>query len=864
MGKDKKGLDMERIQEALSKTKIVPITVKDEMTKSFIGYAMAVNVSRAIPDVRDGLKPVHRRILYAMSEIGNTHDKGYKKCARTVGEVLGKFHPHGDQSIYDALVRMAQDFTMRMPLIDGHGNFGSVDGDPPAASRYTESRLSKIADELLRDLDKETVDVYPNFDDTLTQPVVLPARFPNLLVNGSEGIAVGMATSIPPHNLSEVINATIALIENPDLSIDELIGFIPCPDYPTGGIIMSTDTVWNAYKTGKGSIVIRSKCEIEDQDGHNRIVVTELPYQVNKSHLLETIAEQVRSKKISGISHLNDESDRFGMRVVIDIKKDANAQVVLNTLYKQSDLQISTGITFLALHEGAPKIMNLKEMLSAYVEHQKDVTKRRTLFLLNKALEREHILLGLVIALNNIDDVVEIIKASKDRSTAFYRLMEVFLLSEKQTNAILDMRLSRLTSLEVEKTRQELADLTIAIADYRDILASPGRVSEIIKTELAAVKEAFPCVRKSELSLDASQIRISDLIDKEDVVVSLTYQGYIKRIPVSEYKTQGRGGTGVFAHRTKEEDFISQMFVCHSHDDLLFFSNRGRVYKLKTYEIPKATKAAKGRAIINLLQLAADEKITSLLTVKTYESGFIVMATRAGFIKKCGIEDFKSIMVKGKIAISLTGDDELISTETTSGEDEIIVAASNGKFVRFKETDIRKMGRATVGVRSMRISDGERLVDMAVVKEGCDIVGVTENGYGKRSNPADYPIHRRGGLGMKAGVFNEKTGGLVNLKSVSPQEDDLILISDAGSMIRFHADTIRKTGRACAGVKLMNLKEGGSVVCFSLTPRDDDAEIAEFKDDEVDNNTSEAMDIEAFDREDLAAEANASQEDQND
>ncbi|MDR0697451.1 MAG: DNA gyrase subunit A [Christensenellaceae bacterium] len=824
MAKDRKGLDMERIQEALSKTKIVPITVKDEMTKSFISYAMAVNVSRAIPDVRDGLKPVHRRILYAMSEIGNTHDKPYKKCARTVGEVLGKFHPHGDSSIYDALVRMAQDFTMRMPLIDGHGNFGSVDGDTAAAARYTESRLSRIAGELLRDLDKNTVDVYPNFDDTLTQPVVLPARFPNLLVNGSEGIAVGMATSIPPHNLGEVINATVALIDNPDISIDELIKFIPCPDYPTGGIIMGCDGVWQAYKTGKGGIVIRSKCEIVEHDGHSRIIVSELPFQVNKANLLAAMGEQVRAKKLTGISHLNDESDRFGMRMVIDVKRDANAEVVLNSLYKQTDLQISTGITFLALHEGVPKIMNLKEMLSAYVAHQKVVIVRRTEFLLNKALEREHILLGLVIALDNIDDVVEIIKKSKDRTVAFTNLMETFSLSDRQTNAILDMRLSRLTSLEVDKTRQELLELSLEIADYRDILASDIRVQTIVKNELSEVGTTFKSPRKSEISYDLSRINMADLIEKEDVVISLTYQGYIKRMPMSEYKAQGRGGIGVYAHKTKDEDFVTKMFISYSHDDLLFFSNKGKVYKLKAYEIPEATKTAKGRAIVNLLRLAPDEKITSLLTVKSYDSGFIIMSTNCGVIKKCPISVFNRVLPGGKIAISLAENEELIATEITSGADEIILAASNGKSVRFNESEVRGTGRTAHGVRGMKLQGTDKMVDMAVVRDGCLIMSVTENGYGKLCDPQEFMVKSRAIMGVKAGIFNEKTGGLVNLKTVSTKDDDIIIISDTGTMIRFHADQISKHGRATMGVKLMRMREASKVVCFAIAPRDNEAE----------------------------------------
>ena len=827
---NKKGLDIKNIKEILAKTKIIDVNVKDELSKSFISYAMAVNVSRAIPDVRDGLKPVHRRILYAMSELGNTYDKPHKKCARIVGEVLGKYHPHGDSAVYDALVRLAQDFSIRCTLIDGHGNFGSVDGDPPAAQRYTEARLSKIAGEMLKDLDKDTVDFYPNFDDTLMQPTVLPAKYPNLLVNGSEGIAVGMATSIPPHNLGEVIDGTIALLDNPDITVDELIEYIPSPDYPTGGLVLGRAAVKQAYRTGKGGVVIRARCEIEEENNRHRIIVTEIPYQVNKANLIKNIADQVKDKKLEGISNIKEESDRFGMRIVIELKRDANPQVVLNTLYKQTDLQVKTGITFLALLDGVPKILNLKEILEAYVNHQIEVVTRRTRYNLNKALEKEHILRGLVIALASIDEVIEIIKKSKERGDAMTNLMEAFELSEKQAGAILDMRLARLTNLEVEKLRAELDNLVHEIADYRDILANPGRVTQIIKEELGEIRANYADARRSELSYDMSEINIADLIEREDVVVSMTYQGYVKRISVAEYKTQGRGGMGVTAHKTKDEDFVTKMFVTNTHDDLLFFTNRGKVYCIKAFEVPKATKTSKGRAVVNILPLSEGEKVTTLLSVKEYDSGYMMMATREGLIKKCDLSEFRSIRANGKIAITLGETDELIVAELTTGDNEILMASSSGKCIRFHEEDVRKTGRGSQGVRSMKLDEGEHVVDMAVVKPGCEVITITENGYGKRSDLDDYRLQSRAGKGIKAGQFTEKTGGLVNLKLVSDDED-IIIIADNGTMIRVQASMISKIGRATQGVRIMRLKNDGKVAAMALTPHEEDAEYDEIAPD---------------------------------
>ena len=821
------GIDLNNIKEILSKTKIIPVNVNEEMSKSFIAYAMAVNVSRAIPDVRDGLKPVHRRILYAMNDMNNTYDKPTKKCARIVGEVMGKYHPHGDSSVYDALVRLAQDFSINVPLVEGQGNFGTVDGDPPAAQRYTEARLSKVAGELLRDLDKETVDFYPNFDDTLMQPVVLPARFPNLLVNGSEGIAVGMATSIPPHNLREVINGTVALIDNPDITVDELMEYIPAPDYPTGALILGRNAVKQAYRTGHGGIVMRARTEIEEHNGRMRIIVTELPYQINKAALIKNIADQVKDKRIEGISDIREESDRFGMRIVIEIKRDANAQVVLNTLYKQTNLQVSTGINFLALVRGKPVVLNLKEMLSEYVAHQVDVVERRTRFNLRKAKEREHILEGLVIALANIDEVIEVIKKSRERSDAMNALCEKFLLSDKQANAILEMKLSRLTGLEVEKLKNELAELEITIKDLEDILANPDRVKTIIKEEMTAIGEAYGSDRKSELSYDESEIDIADLIAKEDVVISMTYQGYVKRIAVSEYKSQNRGGVGVTAHKTKDEDFVKKMFVCNTHDDLLFFSNAGKAYSLKAFMIPEATKTAKGRAMVNVLPLAEGERITAFLPVKDYsEKGYIVMSTRNGLIRKSELEEFEVVRSNGKIAITLNEGDELIEVERTSGNDDILMASHNGKCIRFNEQDVRKTGRGSQGVRSMKLDDGDYIVDMAIIRAGCKVITISENGFGKRTDPSEFRIQSRAGKGIKAGNFNEKTGLLVNMKLVG-EDDDIIIIADNGTMIRIRADQVSEIGRNTRGVTIMKLRQGAKVVAMALTPHDEEAEYDE-------------------------------------
>ena len=832
----------EEFKKTLAMTNMIDVEVDDELKKSFIAYAMAVNVSRAIPDVRDGLKPVHRRILYSMHEMGLYNDKAYRKCARIVGDVLGKYHPHGDSAVYDALVRLAQDFTINCPLVDGHGNFGSVDGDPPAAMRYTEARMSKLAAEMLRDLDKETVDFYPTFDDTGMQPTVLPARFPNLLVNGSDGIAVGMATNIPPHNLAEVIDGVIAQIDNPEITVDELMEYIPAPDFPTGAILMGRAGIKRAYRTGRGNYILRAKCEIEDYTSGNtrrtRIVVTEIPYQVNKERLIKNIADLVKDKRVEGISDIREESDREGMRIVIELRKDANAQVVLNTLYKHTQLQTSNGIIMLALVDGEPKVLNLKEVIHYYIEHQKDVIVRRTRFDLNKAEERAHIVAGLVLALANIDEVIAIIKASADKNVACEKLMQAFELSDKQANAILEMRLQRLTSLEVEKLQEELAELEKTIADLKDILANEWRVLAIIKEDLAAIRDKFPGERKTELSYDYGEIDVEDLIEEEDVVISMTHSGYVKRQPVAEYRAQRRGGMGVTAHRPKDEDFVERLFISSTHDNILFFSSFGKVYSIKGYEIPEAQRQARGRAIVNLLQIAQDEKITAVIPLKKDTDGFIAMATRNGLIKKTALSEFENIRKVGKIAIRINEGDELISVQFTTGEDELIIASSEGKCIRFSEQGVRPMGRDTQGVRAMDLGEGDYLVDMLVVKPGCQILTITSKGYGKRSEVEDYRLQGRAGKGIKAGVFNEKTGHLVNLKIVS-EDEDIMIISNNGTIIRMHVSDISMIGRNTQGVRVMRLKDS-EVATVAVAPREEEEEASGEEEAPAGEETAEA------------------------
>jgi len=814
----------EELAQMEDNTKVIKVRIEDEIKKSFMSYAMMVNVSRAIPDVRDGLKPVHRRILYAMYELGVTHDKPYKKCARIVGETMGKYHPHGDSAIYDALVRMAQDFSINLPLVDGHGNFGSVDGDPAAAMRYTEARLSAISGELLRDIDKNTVNFIPNFDETEQQPVVLPARFPNLLVNGSDGIAVGMATNIPPHNLREVIDGVIAIIDDADVGVETLMRIIPAPDYPTGGMIMGRAAIRNAYKTGRGGVVIRSKCDIQEEKGKTRIVITEIPYQVNKSKLVESIANLVKDKRVEGVSDVSEESDREGLRIVVHVKKDANPQVVLNALYKHTQLQVSTGIIFLALVGNEPKFLNLKEMLVYYLEHQKEIIIRRTKFDLEKAEERAHILDGLVIALANIDEVIAIIKKADDKADACAKLMKKFLLTDRQANAILEMRLHRLAKLEVEKIKAELAELKKLIEELKSILASPKKVLEIIKKELKEIRDKYGYDRRTELSADYGEIEIADLIEKQDVVVSMSHFGYIKRLPLTEYRAQRRGGRGAASHTTKEEDFVENLFVTNTHNDLLFFTNVGKVYRIKAYEVPEAAKGTRGRAIINLLQLGDKERVTAVIPIEDFNVGHLMMATAEGLVKKTSIEEFKKIRKVGKAAITLHGADQLISVQLTSGRDEILMASSTGKCIRFSEEDVRSMGRGAAGVKSIKLDDKDDVVvDMTVIMPGYEILTVSANGYGKRSDVDDYRLQSRAGKGIKAGIFNDKTGPLVNLKQVRADQD-VMMISDNGTLIRCRARDISKISRDTQGVRIMKIGGAGKVVCVAVAQADQEDE----------------------------------------
>lgn len=844
--------EIEKILDKIDASKILDVKVKEELEKSFIAYAMAVNVSRAIPDVRDGLKPVHRRIIYAMgANLGLYNDKPFRKSATIVGEVMGKFHPHGDSAIYDALVRLAQDFTINCPLVDGHGNFGSVDGDPPAASRYTEARLTKIAGEMLNGINQETVDFYPNFDGREMQPVVLPSRFPNLLVNGSDGIAVGMATNIAPHNLCEVINGVIALIDNPDITIPDLMNYIPAPDFPTKGIVIGGKGVRQMYETGKGTFIIRAKTEIEEEHDRQKIVITEIPYQVNKAKLIIQIADMVKSKRIEGISDIREESDRNGMRIVIDIKRDANAQVVLNNLFKLTQLQISFGAINLALVDGTPKILNLKEILVNYLNFQKEVITRRTKFELDKAEARAHILKGLVIAQANIDEVIRQIKLSNDKNDAVERLTRLFELDEKQANAILDMRLQKLTGLEVEKLKAELEEVEGLIKEYKEILASELRILEIIKGDLIEIKTKYGVPRKTEISYDYSSIDIGDLIPKETVVLSLTHGGYIKRMPVSDYKSQHRGGVGVIAHKTKEEDFVENIYITSSHDDLLCFSTKGRVYTIKAYEVPEAQKQAKGRAMVNLLQVDKDERITTIIPISEGVEGNLIMATRGGLIKKTPVEEFASIRKGGKIAIKLNDGDELISVYLTNGNNEVLIASSEGKCIRFNEKFVRSMGRDTMGVKAMRLNENESIVDMTVVTPGADMLTISENGYGKRSSEEDYRLQGRNGKGIKAGIFNEITGRLVNLKQVT-DDDDIMLIADDGVIIRIESTEINRIGRNTKGVRIMKLKDNAKIVCVAVVKSDKSQEkLAEdLQEDEVVESTPPAEISEDFEGED--------------
>ena len=796
---------------------VLPINIEKEMKTSFISYAMAVIINRALPDVRDGLKPVHRRILYSMSELSLTPDKPFRKSARIVGDVLGKYHPHGDSAVYMAMVRMAQVFSTRHMLVSGHGNFGSVDGDAPAAMRYTEARLSPIAMEILRDIEKNTVDFVPNFDETLMQPAVMPSKYPNLLVNGTGGIAVGMATNIPPHNLAEVINAAVCLIDDPDAGVHELMQHIKGPDFPTGGIVMGTAGVMQAYHTGRGKICVRARAEIEEYKlNRMRIIVTEIPYQVNKAALITRIAELAQDKHIDGISDIRDESDKSGMRIVIELKKDVNASVILNRLYKHTQMQDTFGVIMLALVDGEPKVLSLKEMLFHYIEHQKDVVVRRTRHELEKAQARAHILEGLIIALDNIDEIVELIKKSPDVPTARQSLISRFALSDKQAQAILDMRLQRLTGLERDKIQSEYEKLLERIAYLQLVLDTPRMVLDIIKQEMLEIKERFADERRTEISFSADDIDLDELIQEEEMVVTLTHFGYIKRIRSDAYRTQRRGGKGVTGLTAREEDFAEHVVITSTHSQLLFFTNQGRVYRRKCYELPETGRTAKGMAIVNLLSLDAGEKVSAVFPVTEFcEDTMLVLATRNGIIKKTSICAFRNIRQNGLIAIGLRDGDELIGVLETNGKDEILIGTAKGMSVMFAEEDVRDMGRTAMGVKAVALREGDSVIGISVVRPGCDVLVISENGYGKRTPISEYRVQKRGGIGIKTLNVTEKTGDMCALGVVDGSED-LMLINDAGIIIRTSVGEISVYSRDTQGVRLMNLGEDTHVVSAAL------------------------------------------------
>lgn len=805
--------------------KVIDVDIEKEMKQSFLAYSMSVIVSRALPDVRDGLKPVHRRILYTMFEDNLGPDKAYRKCANTVGSVLGRYHPHGDASVYDALVRLAQDFSMRYMLVDGHGNFGSVDGDPPAAYRYTESRMSKIAVKMLTDIDKETVDFVPNYDDRLKEPTVLPSRFPNLLVNGSTGIAVGMATNIPPHNMNEVIDAMCYLIDNPDAEIADLMNYIKGPDFPTGGIIMGRSGIRAAYSTGRGKVIVRAKAEIvEDKNSRFKIIVSELPYQVNKSRLIESIAEMVKDKRIEGISHIDDHSDRNGMHIEIDVKRDASPQVVLNQLYSYSQLQTTFGVIMLAIVNGEPKILNLKQVLEEYIKFQIEVVTRRTQFDLKKAEERAHILEGLKIALDFIDEVVAILRSSKSIAEGKQRLSERFGLDDIQTQAIVQMPLGRLTGLERHKIEDEIEALRAKIADFKDILASDSRLREIVKTEALEVKNKFGDERRTAIENVSGEVDIEDLIPREDCVLTMTRYGYIKRQSLDSYKTQKRGGCGVSGLTRRDEDVVNELFIINSHDYVLFFTNFGRVYRLKCFEIHEGSRTSKGSNIANLLPIAADERVTSMIKVTEFEDNkFLIMVTKNGIIKRTDLKSFNTARKGGLIALGLDEGDELSWVRMTDGSNEMIVATRLGKCIRFSESDVRAVGRTARGVRAIKLKPGDEVVGMAIVNPDKLVFTVSETGYGRLSNPEDYRVQSRGGQGV-INYHTEKYGNVASLVSAGLDED-VILISDSGVIIRMHADSIRLCSRPSKGVKVMRLRGISKVVAVACVPRDESEEV---------------------------------------
>jgi DNA gyrase subunit A len=795
----------------------IPVNIEDEMKKSYMDYAMSVIIGRALPDVRDGLKPVHRRILYAMQDLGNDWNKPYKKSARIVGDVIGKYHPHGDMAVYDAIVRMAQDFSLRYPLIDGQGNFGSVDGDPPAAMRYTEIRMSKLSSELLADIEKETVDFVPNYDESLSEPVVLPAKFPNLLVNGSSGIAVGMATNIPPHNLVETVNALIALIDNPDISVDDLMSHVPGPDFPTGAFIYGREGIRAAYETGRGVIQLRARAIIErDRKGEREnIVLTELPYQTNKAKLIERIAELIRDKVIEGVSDVRDESDREGMRVVIELKRNEVSEVILNQLFKHTQMQTSFGIILLAIHQNRPKLLPLKEMLRFFLHHRQEVVRRRTIFDLNKAEARAHILEGLKKALDQIDAVIAAIKASKTPKEARERLIDQFSLSAVQADAILDMRLQRLTNLEHQKIVEEYEETIKLINKLKMILSSEQLILNVIKEELVSIRDAFGDERRTEIVDVAPEIRIEDLIAEEDMVVTITHTGYIKRNAISLYRSQHRGGKGKVGINVKEEDFVEDLFIASTHDYMLFFTDAGRIHWRKVHEIPQGSRMTRGKAIVNLLNLDPQEKVTTILSLKEFSKGkFITFTTKRGVIKKTSLEAYSNPRAGGIIAITLDEGDELISTKLTDGTMHLFIGTKLGKAIHFPESQAREIGRTARGIRAIRLTKGDEVVGMEAVAPHTQILTVTENGYGKRTQASEYRIQNRGGTGIFTVKRTNRTGDVVSIKTVT-DEDELMLIASKGKIIRLRTADIRLQGRSTQGVRLIDLEEGERVVAVA-------------------------------------------------
>ena len=821
---------MDNMEE--KKENLIQVDLREIMETSFLDYSMSVIVQRALPDVRDGLKPVHRRILYTMYENALWPEKAYRKCADTVGSVLGRYHPHGDASVYDALVRLAQDFSMRYMLIDGHGNFGSVDGDPPAAYRYTEARMSKLSVEMLKDIEKDTVDFSPNYDDRLKEPNVLPSHFPNILVNGSTGIAVGMATNIPPHNMGEVLDGVCAMVDNPDIDLDGLMQYIKGPDFPTGGIIMGRSGIRAAYGTGRGRIYVRARAEIvEKPNGRYQIVVTELPYQVNKARLIENIAELVKDKRIDGISNIDDHSDRNGMHIAIDIKREASPQLVLNHLYSLTQMQVTFGVIMLAIVDGQPKLLTLRDILQEYIKFQSEVVLRRTQFDLKKAQERAHILEGLMIALDFIDEVIAILKNSKSIPEGKVALMERFGLDDVQAQAIVQMRLGQLTGLERTKLEEELAALRLKIADFLDIIASEARRYGIIKDEAMEMKKRFSDERRTEIAAISGEMDVEDLIPEEDCVLTLTNFGYVKRQTLDTYRTQRRGGRGISGMSRREEDIASELFIANSHDFVLFFSDRGRVYRLKCYEIPEGSRTSRGMNITNLLPLEPEERITSMLRVtkSEEEDHFLTMVTKNAVIKRVALSAFRNVRKNGLIALDLAEDDELSWVRLTSGSDDLLVATRFGKAIRFHEADVREMGRQARGVRAIRLAEGDVVVGMSVLRENGLVLTVSETGYGRLSNPEDYRLQHRGGMGI-LNYHVEKYGNVAAIKVVD-LDDDIILIADDGVIIRIEAGSIRICARPSKGVRVMKVNEGSRVITMARAPHDDEEEISAVEDD---------------------------------